>query len=166
MPAASLLRCARLRRNWTALALLPLLAAPAGALIVPMGGWTPVNGDANLWTDSLGACVLREERHGQAFPLLKTEAEALTFARRLQTSLSRSLKKSGVGDLVTQPVFRNDTWGVLAAYSQEANGVTYEISQLYLSDSGLLRTVTGSSAQREASPCVNEMREFLRYEVD
>ena len=157
----------RLRSRRPALAVtLCLLAPSASALIVPMTGWAPVKGDASIWTDALSACVLREERHGQAFPLLKTEAEARAFAVRLQGSLSKSLKKSGVGDLVTQPVFRADAWGILAAYSQEVNGATYEISQLFLSDSGLLRTVSASSAQREASPCVNEMREFLRYGVE
>ncbi|WP_245872951.1 hypothetical protein [Deinococcus planocerae] len=136
-----------------------LFACPAQALIVPLSGWTPVNGNANVWTDPAGACLLREERHGQAFPTFVTQDQALTFAKRLQTSLG----KGDVREVVTQPVGRAGGWAVLAAYTYEDAGVAYRISQLYVSDSGLLRTVTGSSAQHEASTCVNEMREFLRY---
>ncbi|GMA13684.1 hypothetical protein E5F05_15660 [Deinococcus metallilatus] len=141
------------------LALAALLAAPAQALVVPLGGWTPVNGNANVWTDSAGACLLREERYGQAFPALGSQEEAQAFALRLQASLG----KSGVREIVTQPVERAGTWAVLAAYTHEEGGVAYRISQLFLSDAGLLRTVTGSSALHEASACVNDMRDFIRY---
>lgn len=136
-----------------------LLAAPAHALVVPLTGWTPVAGNASEWTDPAGACLVREERHGQALPSFQTQDRALAFARRLQNSLGRS----GVREIVTQPVERAGTWAVLAAYTYEDGGVAYRISQLYLSNSGLLRTVTGSSAQYEASECVNAMREFVRY---
>lgn len=139
-----------------------LFAAPARALIVPLAGWTPVNGNANLWTDEAGACLLREDRSGQALPTLGTPEAARAFALRLQ----KSLGKSGVREIVTQPVERAGTWAVLAAYTHEDDGVTYRISQLYLSDAGLLRTVTGSSAQYEASACVNAMREFLRHQAN
>ncbi|EYB68815.1 hypothetical protein DEIPH_ctg017orf0188 [Deinococcus phoenicis] len=142
-----------------ALALAVTLAAPAQALVVPLSGWTPVNGNANVWTDAAGACLLREERHGQAFPSFRTRDEAHTFALRLQKTLGRSR----VSEIVTQPVERAGAWTVLAAYTHEAGGVAYRISQLYISDAGLLRTVTGSSAQHEASACVNEMRDFIRY---
>lgn len=152
-----------LRRTVLSLAALAgLLAAPAQALIVPLTGWAPVGGDARFWTDADSACALREERHGQALPTFGTQEEARAFALRLHRSLSRS----GVRDLVTQPVERVQGWGVLAVYNQEADGVTYDIRQLYLSDAGLLRTVTGSHARHEASACVNEMREFIRYQAN
>ncbi|KEF34452.1 hypothetical protein RDMS_07335 [Deinococcus sp. RL] len=141
-------------------ALLALSASPALALVVPLKGWTPVGGNAGVWADASGACLIREERHGQALPAFATQAAARTFAVRLQRTLSG---QKAVSEVVTQPAQRGETWAVLAAYALEANGVTYRISQLYLSDAGLLRTVTGSSAQHEASPCVNEMREFLRH---
>ena len=131
-------------------------------LIVPLAGWTPVEGNANLWTDEAGACLLREDRSGQALPTLGTQEAARTFALRLQKSLGRS----GVREIVTQPVERAGTWAVLAAYTHEEGGVAYRISQLYLSDAGLLRTVTGSSAQYEARACVNAMRDFLRYRAN
>ncbi|MFB9992743.1 hypothetical protein ACFFLM_12270 [Deinococcus oregonensis] len=150
----------------TPLAILMTAAAlgisPVQALIVPMPGWTPVAGNANEWVDDAGACLLREEKHGQAFPTFKTQDQARSFALKLQSKLSARK----VREVVTQPVDRAGAWSILASYSYEESGVTYRISQLYLSDSGILRTVTGSSAEFEGSPCVNAMREFLRYLAD
>lgn len=141
-----------------------LLVPAAHALVVPLSGWTPVNGNANVWIDPAGACLLREERLNQPFPAFSLEEDALKFALRLQASLA----KSKVQDIVTQPVERAGTWAVLAAYTHEDknSGVLYRISQLYLSDAGQLRTITGSSALHEGSSCVNDMRDFIRYLAD
>ncbi|NTX99767.1 hypothetical protein [Deinococcus sp. JMULE3] len=147
------------RRPATLLAAtLAALLCPAQALIVPLTGWTPVNGDANYWTDPSGACLMREERSGQAFPTFTSAEDARTFALKLQSSLGRSMRS-----VVTQPVDRAGAWGVLAAYDYQQAGVTYRISQLYLSDRGVLRTVTGSAAAKDAGACANEMRDFIRY---
>ncbi|WP_242402892.1 hypothetical protein [Deinococcus deserti] len=135
----------------------------AGALVVPLSGWTPVNGNAQEWIDPAGACVLREERHGQAFPAFRSIAEARTFAGKLQNTLIRRGSEQRLTEVVAQPVDRAGVWSVLAAYSFEAAGVKYRVSQLYLSDKGILRTITGSSAEHEASACVNSMRDFIRY---
>lgn len=155
-----LLRSSSLRAPFRrGLALLSLgLTAPAGALIVPMTGWVPVNGDANVWMDASGACLMREERHGQAFPSFGTPQAARSFALKLQASLDKRMAA-----VVTQPVDRAGEWGVLAAYDYTEGGATYRVSQLYLSDSGLLRTITGSSALNESGECVNSMRDFIRY---
>ena len=118
----------------------------------------PQNGDANYWIDARGECVLREERHGQAFPTFTSPDEARSFALKLQSSLGRS-----VSNVVTQPVDRAGSWGVLAAYDYQQAGVKYRVSQLFLSDSGVLRTVTGSSAAQGAPTCANDMRDFIRY---
>ena len=139
-------------------AVLAALLCPAQALIVPLTGWTPVNGDANYWTDASGACLMREERSGQAFPTFTNAEDARAFALKLQGSLGRSVRS-----VVTQPVDRAGAWGVLAAYDYQQAGLTYRISQLYLSDRGVLRTVTGSAALKDAGACVNEMRDFIRY---
>ncbi|GGK15688.1 hypothetical protein GCM10008955_06380 [Deinococcus malanensis] len=152
-------------RTLTALvsAALLCISGVAGALVVPLNGWTPVNGNAQEWIDPAGACVLREERHGQAFPVFRSVAEARTFAEKLQTTLIRQGSAQRLSEVVAQPVDRAGVWSVLAAYSFESAGVKYRVSQLYLSDKGILRTVTGSSAQHEASSCVNSMRDFIRY---
>ena len=78
--------------------------------------------------------------------------------RSSRISLGRSVRS-----VVTQPVDRAGAWGVLAAYDYQQAGQTYRISQLYLSDRGVLRTVTGSAALKDAGACVNEMRDFIRY---
>ncbi|WP_291430806.1 hypothetical protein [Deinococcus sp.] len=135
-----------------------VLSSHGAALIVPMPGWTPLHGDANDWADATGQCVLREERHGQAFPQFTTHDDALLFAVKLQSSLGRS-----VSNVVTQPVDRGGQWGVLAAYDYQQAGVKYRVSQLFLSDSGVLRTVTGSSAALNTAACVPAMRDFIRY---
>lgn len=134
------------------------LSSHSAALIVPMTGWTPLNGDAKYWADASGQCVMREERHGQAFPQFTTPDDARLFAVKLQSSLGRS-----VSNVVTQPVDRSGQWGVLAAYDFQQSGVKYRVSQLYLSDRGVLRTVTGSSAAQTAPACVTDMRDFIRY---
>lgn len=140
---------------------LSLLGSHASALIVPMNGWVPVEGDARVWTDTSGACLLREERTGQAFPILASQPEALAFATKLRKQLSKTM-----GTVVIQPVDRAGFWAVLAAYDYKQGGETYKVSQLYLNDAGLLRTVTGSSAEGEKGACVNAMREFIRYLAD
>ncbi|CAM3827821.1 hypothetical protein [Deinococcus frigens] len=140
---------------------LSLLGASTSALIVPMNGWVPVNGNANVWTDTSGACLLREERSNQAFPILASQEEALAFAAKLRVQLSKS-----VDTVVSQPVDRAGFWAVLAAYDYKKEGATYKVSQLYINDAGLLRTVTGSSADGEKGACVNAMREFIRYLAD
>lgn len=135
-----------------------LLGSAAQALIVPMHGWVPVNGDANVWTDSTGACLMREEHYGQAFPTFTSPEEARAFALKLQVSLDKRLDS-----VVTQPVDRAGVWGVLAAYDFQQDGATYRVSQLYLSDRGILRTITGSATVDGAGSCVNTMRDFIRY---
>lgn len=142
----------------TTLSTVLCLLSPALALTVPMSGWAPVGGDAQFWTDASGACLMREERHGQAFPQFDTPEDARAFALKLQNSL-----KKQVAGVVTQPVDRAGVWGVLAAYDYVEGGVTYRITQLYLSDSGILRTITGSSVSTELSGCVNSMRDYIRY---
>ncbi|WP_184108768.1 hypothetical protein [Deinococcus metalli] len=149
LPIASALRAV-----WAGL----LLGGAAHGLIVPMTGWVPVNGDANVWTDATGACLMREERSGQAFPAFSSPDDARAFALKLQVTLDKR-----VDAVVTQPIDRAGTWGVLAAYDYVQGGARYRVSQLYLSDRGILRTITGSSAVTGADACVNTMRDFIRY---
>lgn len=140
-----------------AAALCLTVGGAAQALIVPMPGWVPVGGDATVWTDATGACLLREERHGQAMPQFDSPDKALTFAQKLQASLDKR-----VDGVVAQPVDRAGAWGVLAAYDLKDGANTFRVAQLYLSDAGLLRTITGSSGPG-AGECTNAMRDFIRY---
>lgn len=135
----------------------------AAALVVPLSGWTPIAGDASRWQDAGGACLIREDRYGQAFPQLSTQAQATATANRLRASLLAR----GLSEVVTQPVERQGGgWAVLAAYGYHEGGVTYRVSQLFTSQSGILHTVSGSSALNNTSTCAAAMREFIRYSAN
>lgn len=135
----------------------------ASALVVPLKGWTPIGGDASQWQDAAGACLIREDKYGQAFPQLTDKQQATATANRLRLSLTAG----GLKEVVTQPVAgEGGAWNVLASYAYQESGVTYRISQLFMSQSGILRTVSGSSALNNTNACANAMRDFIRYGVN
>ncbi|KQR27951.1 hypothetical protein [Deinococcus sp. Leaf326] len=144
------------------LMLLALLCGLAPALVVPLRGWTPIAGDASRWQGGGGECLIREMRHTQAFPALPTQQSATAVANRLRASLS----KASLSEVTTQAVDRGATWAVLAGYVYAEGGARYRVSQLYLSDGGKLRTISGSSAAGTSSPCAASMREFIRYQAE
>ncbi len=138
---------------------LVLSAAPARAISVPISGWRALDAGQTNWTDGEAACMLREERLAQGYPGFTDRDSARAFAIRLQ----RALMAQKLQAVVAQPVERGDRWTVLASYLFTQGGVRYRAIQLYLSDDGRLRTVTGSNADGEASVCVGEMHDFLRF---
>ena len=141
--------------------------APAWALTVPLTGWTSTDDTRATWADAAGVCLLREEKLTQPYPGFSTADAARSFALRVQTALlGQSENGQKLQSVVTQPVDRAGRWTVLAAYVFTQQQVQYHATQIYLSDGGKLRTVTGSSANGEASACVNQMREFLRFLAD
>ncbi|ADV68324.1 hypothetical protein [Deinococcus maricopensis] len=140
------------------LLLAALLGTPAHALLVPYAGWTS-SADGKTWLAPNEACVLQESQLTQAFPLFTNVTDAQAFAVKLQNSLSAQ----GMAHVTAQPIDRAGTWGVLAAYEHKSSGSEYRIMQLYLSNSGKLRTITGSTAALEASDCVGRMNDFVRY---
>lgn len=152
-----------MRRAVSVLLALSCFASPAAALVVPLSGWVPIGGNADHWQDAQGSCLLKEEKYGQAFPELKTNQAALALANRLRTAL----QAKGLTEVITQPLQRQDnTWAILASYGYQEGGVTYRISQLYLSQSGLLKTLSGSSAVNNTSTCAVAMRDFIRAQVN
>ncbi len=144
-----------------------LTAAPGQALTVPMTGWTATDSSGATWADSAGACLLHEEKLPQPYPTFGTADAARTFALKVQNALMGQTEGGQkLSTVVTQPVDRAGKWTVMAAYLFTQQNVQYRATQLYLSDGGKLRTVTGSSANGEASTCVGQMREFLRFLAD
>ena len=135
------------------------LWSPAQALTLPMNGWSATDASQKTWTDTNAACLVKEEALTQPDPGFTTLEAARAFSARLENTL-RAQKLEGV---IAQPVERAGRFTVLAAYLYSELGVQYHVTQLYLSDGGKLRTVTGSNANGEASECVVQMREFLRY---
>ncbi|GGJ60522.1 hypothetical protein [Deinococcus aquiradiocola] len=156
------------RAALTAAALLgTAFASPARALTVPMSGWNATDATRTTWADAAGACLLHEETLTQPYPGFSTADAARTFALRVQTALQAQTEGGQkLQSVVTQPVDRAGKWTVLAAYLFVQNDVSYRATQLYVTDSGKLRTITGSSADGEASECVSQMREFLRFLAD
>jgi hypothetical protein len=158
-------------RRRTCLKLLALgtlfLAAQGLSLSVPMTGWAATDSSGATWADSAGACLLREEQLTQPYPTFDTAEAARRFAIKVQSALlAQTEGGQKLSSVVTQPVDRAGKWTVLAAYVFSQQDVQYRATQLYLSDGGKLRTVTGSSADGEASACVTQMREFLRFLAD
>ena len=133
----------------------PALLGSAYA-ITPPAGW--VAAGSGLWRDSQGACVIREQSFEQDFPVMLQQQDALSIGNKLQAALA----KQGMSDIVIQPVSQASDWSVLMAYTYTVDDVRYNVAQLYLSQGGKLHTLTGSSAQGEASSCVNVMRNFLK----
>jgi len=144
-----------------------LLATSASALTVPMNGWAATDGSKTTWSDTAGACLLREEQLTQPYPTFNTADAARTFALKVQNALLGQVEDGQkLSAVVTQPVDRAGKWTVMAAYLFTQQAVQYRATQLYLSAGGKLRTITGSSANGEASVCVGQMQEFLRYLAD
>lgn len=140
--------------------------ASASALTVPLKGWTPIEGDTNQWQDASGQCWIKEKRYNLAFKKLYSQEDANKFGKNLRDALSKS-KENGIKiKKVTSQIVKNkDSWLVLAAYSEIRGRETSRVWQLYLSDQGKLRTITGSTHQDEKGSCVNQMREFIRYQA-
>ncbi|PYE53379.1 hypothetical protein DES52_109156 [Deinococcus yavapaiensis KR-236] len=127
-----------------------------GAFAVPFENWDAL--PDGTWQGGNGACLLKEERHQQPLPTFKTGDDARTFAARLQ----QALFAQKLVNVVTQPVEREGSWGVLASYRFASGGAEYNVSQLYLSSNGLLRTFTGSVKVGEFNQCVTDMQTFVR----
>lgn len=144
-------------------ALLLLLSAWAGALTVPLPGWTPVAGDVTQWQDASGNCLLQEDRYGQAFPLLTTPAQAKAMAQQLRLGLLGR----GMTAVTTQAMPGSDkkSWSVLATYDYSAGGNVYRVTQLYRSQSGLLVTLSGSTSSGQGAPCAAALGQYLRAQA-
>ncbi|MFC6592366.1 hypothetical protein ACFP81_10425 [Deinococcus lacus] len=121
---------------------------------MPVLATSPVQG----WVSGSQRCILEAQGHGQAFPRLQTYAEAGVLAGRLRDALV----SQGMTDVSAQAVPRGGDWAILTAYRYAAGGEAVQVRQLYLSRSGLLRTVTGSHAPGEPDACAGEMLTYLR----
>lgn len=131
------------------------------ALKVPFAGWAP-SSDPAVWQSAGGQCVLREQLHDQAFAPLPDQAAANTLAARLQ----QSLLAQKFSEVSVQTVQRGGAYGLLASYLLSSAGGSYRVTQLYLSDAGKLRTLTGSVAEGEQNKCAADIQNYLRYLAD
>lgn len=143
-------RCPTLVSAVTALFALPvlLLTAPAAAqaqAISSQGSWPQVA--PGQWADPARQCSYRVERRGQAFPVLRDPASA----ERLAGALKEGLAAQGVRDIQVRPAARGAVWGLFASYVYPSKQGDARVAQLYLSQGGVLRTVTASTRAQTVS---------------
>ncbi|MBB6099044.1 hypothetical protein HNR42_002480 [Deinobacterium chartae] len=133
----------------------------SSALAQPIPGWSASAkiGSTQTFTAPGGACAIRDSLSLRSFRPFSNQNDAESFAKTLQTGLLAQ----GFRNVVTQAVSRPDQWGVLASYTYVQKGQPYSISQVYLSQAGRLRTLTGSTRQGERDGCAPKMQEFLKF---
>ncbi|WP_189643275.1 hypothetical protein [Deinococcus piscis] len=126
---------------------LMLLSAPtaAQAQASAQGSWAQVA--PGQWADPAQQCSYRVERRGQAFPVLRDHASAV----RLAGALKDGLAAQGVRDIQVRPAARGTVWGIFASYVYPSKQGDARVAQLYLSQGGLLRTVTASTRAQTVS---------------
>lgn len=138
---------------WTGL----LLLSSASAISVPLEGWTSIT--PTVWVSKGSACLLRETQHTKPFEVLSTRLDADAFGRKLKSALEEQKMK----EVATESTSRLNQWAVMATYIMNSEGRGYHVTQVYLSENGKLRTITGSSRVTSDDTCAFKMREFLRY---
>jgi hypothetical protein len=153
---------------WRALLITSLCSAvPALAITVPLSGWAATDDSQKTWADANGACLLSEQQLTQPYAGFDSAEAARAFALKVQSTLAgQSEGGQKLTSVVTQPVDRAGAWTIMATYLFVQQDVSYRATQLFLSDGGKLRTVTGSNTDGEASTCVSQMQEYLRYLAD
>ena len=119
--------------------------AQTGTAQTGQGGWAQVA--PGQWADPAGQCTYRAERRGQAFPVLRDHAAAV----RLSGALREGLSRQGVRDVQVRPVARGAVWGLFASYVYPSAQGEAQVAQLYLSQGGVLRTVTASTRAQTVS---------------
>lgn len=140
---------------WTGLA--GIVLSTASAINIPLEGWTSIT--PTLWTSAGSACVLRETQHTKPFVPLASRVEADAFGKKLKAALEQQKMK----EVNTESNSRLNQWAVMATYTMISEGRGYYVTQVYLSENGKLRTITGSSRVTSNDTCAFKMREFLRY---
>ncbi|WP_188999140.1 hypothetical protein [Deinococcus roseus] len=141
------------RLVWTGL----LLLSTASAINVPLEGWTSLT--PTVWVSEGSSCLLRETQHTKPFEPLATREDADAFGRKLKSALEQQKMK----DVSTESTSRLNQWAVMAVYTMNSQGKGYYVTQVYLSEGGKLRTITGSARITSDDTCAFKMREFLRY---
>ncbi|GEM48092.1 hypothetical protein DC3_37270 [Deinococcus cellulosilyticus NBRC 106333 = KACC 11606] len=133
------------------------MLSTASAINIPLEGWTSIT--PTVWVSTGSACLLRETQHTKPFEPLATRLDADAFGRKLKAALEEQKMK----EVTTEATSRLNQWAVMATYTMNSEGRGYFVTQVYLSENGKLRTITGSSRITSDDTCTFKMREFLRY---
>ena len=127
-----------------------LFAVPAQAQATAQTGpmpsaWQQVA--AGQWADATRQCTYRTEQRGQAFPNLTVRESATAMASRVRTELVQQ----GMRGVQVRPVQRGQHWALFAEYTYPSTQGDVQVSQLYVSNGGLLRNVTASTYAQTVS---------------
>jgi|GEM_PF-2391682 len=121
-------------------------------------GWTQAK-DGN-WHSSKDLCVMGQDRSSVDYAPLITLEEAQKAALNVQKNLEKQ-KLTGVQlEIVPRP----DQFALFVHFDYQAQGRPHRARQLYLSNEGKLKTLTGSSELPQDDACVFEMERFLKLE--
>jgi hypothetical protein len=119
-------------------------------------GWIEAND--GTFHSPLDLCILKEDRSSKAFAALLTLEDALKAAQNIQ----RNLEAQKLGGVQLEVIPRPDQFALLVRYDYQAEGRPHRARQLYLSQDGKLKTLTGSSEVPQPDSCVLEMERFLK----
>jgi hypothetical protein len=112
------------------------------------------------WHSESDLCLIKEFHSSQKFtPQLEWDT-----AYAVALLINRNLVNQKLQNVSTETLPRPEQWGILAQYQYLAEGSRFQAYQLYLADeNGKLHTYTGSSAESETDPCVDQMVRFLKF---
>ncbi len=121
-------------------------------------GWTQASD--GTWHSARDLCVMGEDRSSKDYAPLTT----LEDAQKAALGVQKNLEKQKLTGVQLEIVPRPDQFTLLAHFDYVAQGRPHRARQLYLSDGGKLRTLTGSSELPQDDACVFEMERFLKLE--
>ena len=121
-------------------------------------GWTQASD--GTWHSARDLCVMGEDRSSKDYAPLTTLEDARTAA----LTVRKNLEKQKLTGVQLEIVPRPDQFALLAHYDYLAQGRPHRARQLYLSNEGKLKTLTGSSELPQDDACVFEMERFLKLE--
>ena len=119
-------------------------------------GWIEAND--GTFHSSLDLCVIKENRSSKVFKPLLTLEQAQKVALDVQKNLEA--QKLSYVQLEISP--RPDQFALLVRFDYQAENRPHRARQLYLSQEGKLKTLTGSSEVQQNNSCVLEMERFLK----
>jgi len=110
------------------------------------------------WHSARDLCVMGQDRSSKDYAPLTT----LEDAHKAALGVQKNLEKQELTDVQLEIVPRPDQFALFVHFDYVAQGRPHRARQLYLSDGGKLKTLTGSSELPQDDACVFEMERFLK----
>ncbi len=140
---------------------LPPVSPPEGFVtesdsLVQLEGWNKAQD--GTWHSRADLCVMGQDRSSKDYAPLIT----LEDAKRAAMGVQKNLEKQNLTHVQLEIVPRPDQFALFAHFDYQAEDRPHRARQLYLSDGGKLKTLTGSSELPQDDACVFEMERFLK----